>query len=204
MTPPLPTPEQWLAYVGAGLAPEVRQAALSRESGCIEQARREGRSDAQIVSQLGDPQLAAQSLAREWPTLEDVQRLRTRLNWNPWQVALAFALVGALLLGLSWWEPGRPSAGLLVIPAFGLLFSGWLWWRRSSLSTWGWANLGVHLNVLFLPLYFAYGLFDLDEPMTPERTFGLLFYLTLVAVFYMVYASRQRKWEKLDQAGVTP
>lgn len=126
----LGTPEQWLAYVSAPLAPSETEDALAADRAHIAQWREEGLNDAEIVARLGDTGLAARSLASTYLTRAEEKQLRPQLGWNPWRVALAVLALLVLSLLFEYGEYRSLSVWNLLIVAYGAILTAALLWVR--------------------------------------------------------------------------
>lgn len=148
----LSTPEQWLGYVSAPLAPSEKEEALAADHAHIAQWRAEGLDDAQIVARLGDPGLAARSLSANYLTRAEEARLRPQLGWNPWRLALAVLAMLAISMLFEYGGHRSLSVWNLLIVAYGAVQMAALLWLRRQVSPWVWASLGNGQLVAVIPL----------------------------------------------------
>lgn len=148
----LSTPEQWLAYVAAPLAPSEVEEALAADHAHVAQWREEGLSDAEIVTRLGDPGLAARSLSANYLTRAEEARLRPQLGWNPWRMALGVLAMLVISMLFEYGEHRSLSVWNLLIVAYGAVQMVSLLWLRRHVSPWVWASLGSGLFPLVIPL----------------------------------------------------
>ena len=195
MTPPLPSPEQWLAYVSARLSPLQRERALADDRGRVARWRGEGLDDAAIMERLGDPGLTARSLEAQYLTREEERALRANLGWNPWFVALGCLAVLALSMGFEFWEHRSLSPWNLLVVAYGAVVTAALFWVRRRVSPWVWASLGTGRFPLLFPLVFLTSAIR-DHEMTAVRAAVYFTLMLLVTAGAYAFAPARRTLER--------
>lgn len=194
----LSTPEQWLGYVSAPLAPSETQEALAADRTHVAQWREEGLSDAEIVARLGDPGLAARSLSANYLTRAEEARLRPQLGWNPWRLALAVLAMLAISMLFEYGEHRSLSVWNLLFVAYGAVQMAALLWLRRRVSPWVWASLGSGQLVAVVPVVL------LSSEIRGHRlgpTGAAIFFavLLLVAGLSYTFAPTRQKLERRER-----
>lgn len=199
MTPlPLPSPEQWLGYVSARLAPCEKEEALAADRAHVAQWREEGLSKAEIMQRLGDPNLAARSLEARYLTRAEEQRFRPLLGWSPWRVALGVVAMLALSLAFEFGKHRSLSPWNLLVVAYGAVVTAALFWLRRHVSPWVWASLGTSSFALLFPLLFLTSEIR-DHQTDPTEVFILFALMLLVTGLAYVFAPARQKLERREQ-----
>lgn len=199
MTPlPLPSPEQWLGYVSARLAPCEKDRALAGARARVAGWREKGLSDADILRELGDARLAARGLEAQYLTREEEARLRPLMGWNPWRMTLACLAVLALSLGFEFWEHRSLSPWNLLVVAYGAVVTTALLWLRGRVSPWVWASLGTGQFALLFPLLLLTSTIRHHETNPVEATIPFALALLVSGLAY-VFAPARQKLERREQ-----
>ncbi|WP_104992311.1 hypothetical protein [Deinococcus sp. NW-56] len=198
MTPYLPSPEQWLAYVSARVVPSEQEEALAADRDRIARWRGEGLDNAEIMRRLGDPGLAARSLEAIYLTREEEARLRPLLGWNPWRVALVCLTVLVLSLGFEFWEHRSLSPWNLLVVAYAAAVTAALLWLRRRVSPWVWASLGASPFALLVPLILMTAEIRDHDTTSGEATVLFALMLLVTGLAYAFAPSRQ-KLERREQ-----
>ncbi|QLG13285.1 hypothetical protein HLB42_20340 (plasmid) [Deinococcus sp. D7000] len=194
----LSTPEQWLGYVSAPLAPSEVEKALAADHAHIAQWREEGLSDAEIVARLGDPGLAARSLSANYLTRAEEARLRPQLGWNPWRLALAVLAMLAISMLFEYGEHRSLSVWNLLIAAYGAVQMAALLWLRRHVSPWVWASLGSGLFPLVIPLVLLSSTIR-GRDLGPTSAAIFFAVLLLVAGLSYTFAPTRQKLERQER-----
>lgn len=194
----LSTPEQWLGFVAAPLAPSETGEALAADRARIAQWREQGLNDAEIVTRLGDAGLAARSLSATYLTRAEEARLRPQLGWNPWRLALAVLALLALSMLFEYGEHRSLSVWNLLIVAYGAVQMVSLLWLRRQVSPWVWASLGNGLFTLVLPLILLSSEIR-GHRLGPAGAAAFFTVLLLVACLSYTFAPTRQKLERRER-----
>ncbi|WP_158680003.1 hypothetical protein [Deinococcus sp. NW-56] len=132
------SPDHWLTFVTARLAPFEREEAQAPFRARVARWREEGLGHAEIVARLGDAEATAAALARRFVRADEESSLRNQLTESPWWALFGSLILMGLSLLIEHSKKGQVTAWNALIPICGLLISLALLWVRRHLPLRWW------------------------------------------------------------------